>query len=42
MFSRAEICFCDLDQLMDLEEDFLKNVVAEVLEEIAAETAAHE
>ena len=27
-----EVCFCDLDQLMDLEEDFLKTVVAEVLE----------
>ena len=32
-----EICFCDLDQLMDLEEDFLKNVVAEVLEKAMPE-----
>ena len=27
-----EICFCDLDQLMDIEEDFLKYVVKAVLE----------
>ena len=26
-----EICFCDLQQLMDIEEDFLKTVVAEVM-----------
>ncbi len=27
-----EICFCDLDDLMDLEEDFLKYIVKNVLE----------
>ena len=27
-----EIAFCDLDQLMDIEEDFLKNIVGTVLE----------
>ena len=27
-----EIAFCDLDQLMDIEEDFLKNIVRTVLE----------
>ena len=32
-----EICFCDLDQLMDLEEDFLKSVVCEVLEKAMPE-----
>ena len=32
-----EICFCDLDQLMDLEEDFLKSVVREVLEKAMPE-----
>ena len=32
-----EVCFCDLDQLMDLEEDFLKSVVSEVLEKAMPE-----
>ena len=32
-----EVCFCDLQQLMDLEEDFLKAVVAEVLEKAMPE-----
>ena len=32
-----EICFCDLQQLMDIEEDFLKTVVAEVLEKAMPE-----
>jgi len=27
-----EICFCDLDKLMDIEEDFLKAIVREVLD----------
>ena len=27
-----EICFCDLEQLMDIEEDFLKYIVKNVLE----------
>ena len=32
-----EICFCDLQQLMDIEEDFLKTVVAEVMEKAMPE-----
>ncbi|MBQ7488688.1 MAG: asparagine--tRNA ligase [Clostridia bacterium] len=32
-----EICFCDLSQLMDIEEDFLKCVVREVLEKAMPE-----
>jgi len=32
-----EICFCDLDQLMDIEEDFLKTVVREVLDKAMPE-----
>ena len=32
-----EICFCDLDQLMDIEEDFLKTVVKEVLDKAMPE-----
>ncbi len=32
-----EICFCDLQQLMDIEEDFLKCVVKEVLEKAMPE-----
>ncbi len=32
-----EICFCDLQKLMDIEEDFLKAVVAEVLEKARPE-----
>ena len=32
-----EICFCDLDALMDVEEDFLKCVVQEVLEKAMPE-----
>lgn len=32
-----EICFCDLEQLMDIEEDFLKHVVAEVLQKAEPE-----
>ncbi|MBQ8092640.1 MAG: asparagine--tRNA ligase [Clostridia bacterium] len=32
-----EICFCDLQQLMDIEEDFLKGVVREVLEKAMPE-----
>ena len=32
-----EICFCDLNQLMDIEEDFLKTVVAEVMEKAMPE-----
>ncbi|MBQ2991792.1 MAG: asparagine--tRNA ligase [Clostridia bacterium] len=32
-----EICFCDLDQLMDIEEDFLKTVVSEVLDKAMPE-----
>lgn len=34
-----EICFCDLDQLMDIEEDFLKYVVKAVLERCPEELA---
>lgn len=32
-----EICFCDLNQLMDIEEDFLKSVVSEVLDKAMPE-----
>ena len=32
-----EICFCDLNQLMDIEEDFLKSVVREVLDKAMPE-----
>ena len=32
-----EICFCDLDNLMDIEEDFLKYVIKEVLEKCPEE-----
>jgi len=32
-----EICFCDLEQLMDIEEDFLKTVVKEVLDKAMPE-----
>ena len=32
-----EICFCDLNQLMDIEEDFLKTVVKEVLDKAMPE-----
>ena len=32
-----EICFCDLNGLMDIEEDFLKSVVQEVLEKAMPE-----
>ncbi len=32
-----EVCFCDLDQLMDLEEDFLKAIVGEVLDKAMPE-----
>ena len=32
-----EICFCDLEQLMDIEEDFLKYVVKVVLEKCPEE-----
>ncbi len=32
-----EVCFCDLDQLMTLEEDFLKCVVKEVLDKAMPE-----
>ena len=32
-----EICFCDLNQLMDIEEDFLKSVVCEVLDKAMPE-----
>ena len=32
-----EICFCDLDQLMDIEEDFLKTVVKEVMDKAMPE-----
>ncbi len=32
-----EICFCDLSQLMDVEEDFLKSIVREVLEKAMPE-----
>ena len=32
-----EVCFCDLQQLMDLEEDFLKAVVQEVLDKAMPE-----
>ena len=32
-----EICFCDLTQLMDIEEDFLKSVVREVLDKAMPE-----
>lgn len=32
-----EICFCDLQQLMDVEEDFLKSVVREVMEKAMPE-----
>ena len=32
-----EICFCDLQQLMDLEEDFLKAIVQEVLDKAMPE-----
>ena len=32
-----EICFCDLSQLMDIEEDFLKTVVKEVLDKAMPE-----
>ena len=32
-----EICFCDLNQLMDTEEDFLKSVVREVLDKAMPE-----
>ena len=32
-----EICFCDLSQLMDIEEDFLKTVVREVLDKAMPE-----
>ena len=34
-----EIAFCDLDQLMDVEEDFLKNIVSTVLEKCPDELA---
>ena len=34
-----EICFCDLDQLMDIEEDFLKAIVGTVLEKCPDELA---
>ena len=32
-----EVCFCDLDQLMTLEEDFLKAIVQEVLDKAMPE-----
>ena len=32
-----EICFCDLNGLMDIEEDFLKSVVQEVLDKAMPE-----
>ena len=32
-----EMCFCDLEQLMDVEEDFLKEVVREVLDKAMPE-----
>ena len=32
-----EVCFCDLDGLMDIEEDFLKSVVREVLDKAMPE-----
>lgn len=32
-----EICFCDLQQLMDVEEDFLKSIVREVLDKAMPE-----
>ncbi|MGN0995423.1 MAG: asparagine--tRNA ligase [Candidatus Ventricola sp.] len=32
-----EVCFCDLDQLMTLEEDFLKAIVREVLDKAMPE-----
>ena len=32
-----EICFCDLNGLMDIEEDFLKSVVREVLDKAMPE-----
>ena len=32
-----EVCFCDLDGLMDLEEDFLKAIVREVLDKAMPE-----
>ena len=32
-----EVCFCDLQGLMDLEEDFLRSVVAEVLDKAMPE-----
>ena len=32
-----EICFCDLQQLMDIEEDFLKTVVKEVMDKAMPE-----
>ena len=32
-----EIAFCDLDELMDIEEDFLKSVVRTILERCPAE-----